>query len=79
MATCVGALSTEPCVSLKQCGKSRCGTVSPHGPGSNMYSTLLTMIRVSLSCKRLARLAFKVVRSIDGSDVENWILALNMT
>ena len=77
MATCVGVLSTEPCVSLKQCGKSRCGTVSLHGPGFTKYSTFLTMIRVSLSCKKLARLAFKDVRSIDGSDVES--LALKMT
>ena len=79
MAACVVALSTEPCVSLKQCGKSRCGTVSPHGPGSIEYSSSLIVIRASLSCsvKKLMRLAFKDVRSIDGSCVES--LALKMT
>ena len=79
MAACVVALSTEPCVSLKQCGKSKRGTVSPHGPGSTKYPPSLTVIRVSLSClaKKLARLAFKDVRSIDGSCVES--LALKMT
>ena len=69
MAACVVALSTEPCVSLKQCGKSKCGTVSPHGPGSTKYLPSLIVIGASLSClvKKLLRLAFKDVRSIDGS------------
>ena len=79
MAACVGALFTEPCVSLKQCGKLRSGTISPHGPGFTKYPPPSRVIRVSLSClvKKLVRLAFKDVRSIDGSDVES--LALKMT
>ena len=69
MAACVVAFSTEPCVSLKQCGKSKCGTVTPHGPGSTKYPPPLIVIWASLSClvKMLLRLAVKDVRSIDGS------------
>ena len=46
----ITVLFSVPSVSLKQCGESRCGTVSPHGPGETKYRTPLIMIRVSLSC-----------------------------
>ena len=79
MAACVGEVSTESFVSLKQCGKSRCGTICLHGPGSTEYPPPLTVIWAFPSClvKKLERLATKDIRSIDGSDVES--LALKMT
>ena len=79
MAACVGEVSTESFVSLKQCGELRCGIVTPHGPASTKYPPPLTMIRAFPSClvKKLERLATKDIRSIDGSGVES--LALKMT
>ena len=79
MAACVGEVSTESFVSLKQCGELRCGTVTPHGPASTKYPPPLTVIRAFPSClvKKLERLATNDIRSIDGSGVES--LALNMT
>ena len=63
---------------LKQCGESRCGTASPHGPGDIIYPTSLIVIRVSLSClvKKLLRSTFRDSRSVDKSFVES--LALKM-
>ena len=72
--------STEPCVSLKQCGKSRRGIVSPHGPGDTKYPTdPLIVIRASLSgpVRKFVRPAVKDGKSIDVSCVES--LALKTT
>ena len=74
----IKVLFSELSVSLKQCGESRCGTVSPHGPDETKYRIPLIMIRVSLSClvKELLRSTFRDSRSVDRSFVES--LALKM-
>ena len=76
----IDVLLSEAKVSLKQCGESRCGTVSPHGPGETKHPTPLMVIRASLSglVKKLLRPVFNDVRSSDeSSNVET--LALKMT
>ena len=74
----ITVLFSKSSVSLKQCGESRCGTVSPHGPGDITYLTPLIVIRVSLSClvKELLRSTFRESRSVDKSFVESLALKI---
>ena len=74
----IEVLFSGPSVSLKQCGESRCGTVSPHGPGDIIYPTSLIVILVSLSClvKKLLRSTFRDSRSVDKSVVDSSALKM---